>query len=183
MTSFEEVKKGLYRYEDPDKGWVVVMKDVESLINGAKKVRDAGVKRFDCFTPFPIHQLQEAMGLSRSWVPFVSAIGALTGGSFAFSAMTWIDTVDWPRIIGGKPPFSWPIYIPITFELTVLFTAFFTLGVTLYLGRLGKSSRRPVVNTVTSDGFAIWIGDDMSKGDVESMLSGLYSEIRPVNAQ
>ncbi|MDH4261639.1 MAG: DUF3341 domain-containing protein [Spirochaetia bacterium] len=180
MTSFEDVKKGLYRYEEPDKGWVIVIKDAESLIKGAEKVRDAGIKRFDCFTPFPIHNLQEAMGLSRSWVPFISAIGALTGGTFAFSSMTWIDTSSWPRIIGGKPPFSWPIYLPITFELTVLFTAFATLGITLYLGRLGKSSRRPVVNTVTSDGFAIWIGDDMSKSDVEKLLQGLYTDINPV---
>ncbi|MDH4199005.1 MAG: DUF3341 domain-containing protein [Spirochaetia bacterium] len=180
MTSFEDVKKGLYRYEDPETGWVAVIKDVDSLIAAAEKVRDAGVKKFDCFSPFPIHKLEKAMGLSRSWIPFISAIGALTGGTFAFSSMTWIDVSNWPRVMGGKPYFSWPIYVPITFELTVLFTAFATLGAAIYLGRLGKSSRRPVVNTVTSDGFAIWIGDDMSKQNVESLLQGLYTDIRPV---
>lgn len=180
MTSFEEIKKGLFRYEEPDKGWVAVIKDVDSLVKGAEKVRDAGIKRFDCFSPFPIHHLQEAMGLSRSWVPFVSAIGAVLGGTFGFGTMTWIDTVNWPRIFGGKPPWSWPAYLPITFELTVLFTAFATLGTVIYLGRLGKSSRRPVVSTVTSDGFAIWIGDDVSRADVERILQGLYVDINPV---
>jgi len=182
MPSLQEVKKGLYRFEEATKGWVVEIKDAETLIKAAEKARDAGIKQFDCFSPFPIHHLDHAMGLTRSWVPYISAIGALTGFTFGAGSMTWIDTVNWPRFFGGKPFFSWPIYVPITFELTILFTAFATLGTVIYLGRLGKVSRRPVANSVTSDGFALWIGDDMSKSDVEKLMQGLYKDIKEVSA-
>jgi len=181
MVSFSDIKKGLYRYEEPDKGWVAKIKSAEALLKAAEAIRDSGIKRFDCFTPFPMHDLQKAMGLSRSWLPFFSLLGGLTGASFAFSAMSYIDLVDWPVIHGGKPHFAWPAYVPITFELTILFAAFATLSTVIYLGRLGKSSRRPLVNSVTSDGFAVWIGEDVDKARVEKLLDGLYDEIKAVN--
>lgn len=181
MTSFKEIKEGLYRYQEVSGGHVALISDAASLIKAAEKVRDRGVKEFDCFTPFPIHGIEKAMGLSRSWIPFWSLIGGLTGLTFGFTAMTYIDVVDWSNVFGGKPIWSWPAYVPILFELTVLFAAFFTVGSVFYLGRLGKSARRPVANNLTSDGFAIWIGDkDVSKQEIETLLSGLAVEVKEV---
>jgi len=180
MSIFTDIKKGLYRYEEPNGGWVATVKDAPALLKAAEKARDAGVKDFDVFSPFPIHGLEKAMGLSRSWIPFFSLCGGIFGATFAFASMTLIDVFSWTIIHGGKPAWPWPAYIPITFELMVLFTAFFTLGTTLYLGRLGKISRRPLVNSVTSDGFAIWIGGNLSKQEVENMLQGSAIMIQEV---
>ena len=182
MIDFKEIKKGLFRYEEPKGGWVVTIKDAGKLLKAAEKVRDAGIKHFDCFTPFPMHGLEKAMGLPRSWVPLFSLIGGLTGLTFAFSAMTYIESFFWPMIHGGKPLFAWPAYVPIMFEMTILFSAFATLGTFIYLGRLGKTKRTPVLNTVTSSGFAVWIGDTITKKEVEKMLSGLYSNVEETPA-
>lgn len=180
MTSLSEIKKGLYRYQEVEGGVVAVIDDAAKLLKAAEKVRDAGVKDFDCFSPFPIHGIEKAMGLSRSWVPFFSLIGGITGASFGFGAMTLIDVWDWSMVFGGKPVWSWPAYMPITFELMVLFSAFCTVGSVFYLGRLGKSSRRPVVNSVTSTGFAVW-SPSMSKSEMENLLEGLAVEVREVS--
>ncbi|MES0488769.1 MAG: DUF3341 domain-containing protein [Leptospirales bacterium] len=177
MVSFSEIKKGLFRYEEAVGGWVATIKSAADLLKAAEKVKEAGVKKFDCFSPFPIHGLEKAMGLSRSWVPFITLIFGLSGGVIGFLLMTWIETSDWPVLHGGKPLWAWPAFIPITFELTILFGAFSTVGVTLYLGRLGKISRKPVVNSITSDGFAVWIGDSIGKDEIAKMLDGLYDEI------
>ncbi len=179
MTSLSDVKKGLYRFQEVKGGVVAVVDDAAKLIKAAEKVRDAGVKNFDCFSPFPIHGIEKAMGLSRSWVPFFSLIGGLTGATFGFSAMSIIDVWDWSIVFGGKPVWTWPAYVPITFELMVLFSAFFTVGTVFYLGRLGKSSRRPVVNSVTSTGFAVW-APEMTKSEMENLLNDLAVEVKEV---
>ena len=115
-----DIKKGLFRYKEAQRGWVVPLQSSEALLEVAAKVRDSKIREFDCFTPFPIHNLEKAMGLSRSWVPFITLIFGIFGALLAFFFMTYVDSFDWPMNIGGKPHHSWPAYIPITFELTVL---------------------------------------------------------------
>lgn len=177
MPSFKEIKEGLFRYEEADKGWVALVKDARTLLKAAEKVRDAGVKSFDCFSPFPIHGLEKAMGLPRSWVPFITLLFGLLGASFGFLAMTYIANVDWPIVYGGKPFFAWPSYIPVTFELTILLGGLATVGSVIYLGRLTNVNRKPVHPSVTQDGFAIWIGDDMSKDQVDKIVGDLAQEV------
>jgi hypothetical protein len=183
MASLSEIKKGFFRYQEVKGGVIAIVNDAASLLKALEKVRDAGVKNFDCFSPFPIHGMEEAMGVGRSWVPTVSLIGGLTGTTTAFSWLTLVENWDWPHIIGGKPFFAWPAYVPIMFELTILFAAFSTVGTVIYLGRLGKSSRRPPVNSVTSTGFAVWIADSMSVQDVQNLLGGLATDVRELPSQ
>jgi hypothetical protein len=97
--------------------------DEAVLFPAVKKVRKAGYKIHDVYTPMPIHGLDTAMGLRDTSLHTAGFIYALTGTITALSFMTWVFTRDWPMNIGGKPHFALPAWIPIMFELTVLFSA------------------------------------------------------------
>ena len=106
------------------KKFVVGCFDEETaLFNAVKSVRKAGYKMHDVYTPFPIHGLDRAMGLRDTSLHTAGFIYAITGTTTAVSFISWIFTKDWPLNIGGKPHFALPAWIPITFELTVLFSA------------------------------------------------------------
>ena len=182
MTTLKEVKEGLYSYQEPSKGWVISIRSAGDLIKAAEKIKETGIKLFDCFSPFPIHGLDKAMGLKRSWIPFITLIFGLLGAISAFSFMTYVDVFAWPMNIGGKPHFAWPAYIPITFEITILFAGLSTVGAVIFLGKLGKISRKTITPSITSDGFAIWIGDDISKEKIEETLGSLAQEINSVES-
>ncbi len=96
------------------------------LAEAAAKVRDAGFKRWDVHTPFPVHGMDDAMGIRGTRLPFIILAGGLTGLAAATLMMWWMNAVDYPFVISGKPLFGLPANIPIMFELTVLFSAFAT---------------------------------------------------------
>ncbi|HEU0110178.1 MAG TPA: DUF3341 domain-containing protein [Flavisolibacter sp.] len=97
--------------------------DEQVLFPAVKNVRKAGYKIHDVYTPMPIHGLDAAMGLRDTSLHTAGFIYGITGTLTAFSFITWVFTTDWPMNIGGKPFFSLPAWIPIMFELTVLFAA------------------------------------------------------------
>jgi hypothetical protein len=95
-----------------------------ALVKAAETCRDAGFKEFDCHAPFPIHGLEKSMGLKKSalgWIVLVCGISGLLTG---LGLQWWSHSVAYPLIIAGKPLFALPAYIPICFELTILFSAF-----------------------------------------------------------
>jgi hypothetical protein len=106
------------------------------LLHAAEKVRDAGYRKFDCHSPFPIHGMDGAMGLTRSKVGYIAGICGLCGGVFAMWLQWWTSTVDYPIVISGKPLFSFPAYIVVTFGLTILFAALGAVIGMLHLNRL-----------------------------------------------
>ncbi|MGK2861164.1 MAG: DUF3341 domain-containing protein [Chitinophagaceae bacterium] len=97
--------------------------DEAVLFPAVKKVRRAGYKIHDVYTPFPIHGLDKAMGLRDTSLHVAGFIYGITGTSTAIGFITWALSVDWPLNFGGKPFFSLPAWIPIIFELTVLFAS------------------------------------------------------------
>ena len=97
------------------------------LFDAVKKVRKAGYKLHDVYTPFPIHGLDKAMGLRRSIVPRISLVGGITGFCTGMSLIWWTGAVDYKIIVGGKPYFSPMFAFPVSYELTILFTAFATI--------------------------------------------------------
>lgn len=97
--------------------------DEENLFPAVTAVRKAGYKLHDVYTPFPLHGLDHAMGLRETSLHTAGFIYGITGTSVALGCMTWIFTCDWPQIYDGKPHFALPAFIPITFELTVLFAS------------------------------------------------------------
>ena len=100
-----------------------VYTDEDILIKAVKKVRDAGIKIEEVFSPFPVHGLDEALGYKRSKLTIVAFLFGALGTTLALTMQYWMLGVDWPMIIGGKNFASLPTFIPVTFELTVLLSA------------------------------------------------------------
>lgn len=93
------------------------------IMAAAEKVRDAGFKNWDVITPFPIHGMDQAMGLSRSKIPLVAFCGGLTGFTLGMTMVWYMNQVDYPLIVGGMPYFSPVFPFPVAYELTILFAA------------------------------------------------------------
>ncbi len=156
----------------------------EHLIYAATQARDAKFERFDAMSPFPIHGMDEAMGLGRSWIPWVTFGAGSAGLATAASLQFGIMAFDWPMVFGGRPFIAWPSFVPIMFELTVLFA-----GVTTPLVMLIAAGcfRKPLIidRQITNNRFALWIAADDKKFDrdqvVEFMKSLNPTEIRTVN--
>ena len=108
-------------------GLIATFETPAALYHAAEKVRDAGYKNWDCITPFPVHGLDKAMGLRRSIVPRISLAGGLTGFCTGMSLIYYTDAFDYPLVVGGKPFFSPMFAFPVSYELTILFTAFATI--------------------------------------------------------
>jgi Protein of unknown function (DUF3341) len=106
------------------------------LYHAAEQVRDAGYSKWDCLTPFPIHGLDGAMGLARSQLPKLSFLGGITGFTLGMSLIFVTGSVIYPLIVGGKPYFSPMFAFPVSYELTILLTAFATIGGMFLLNRL-----------------------------------------------
>ena len=104
----------------PSYGLLAEFKTPADLFVAYERVRDAGYTRWDAHSPFPVHGLDGAMGMRRSRLPWVVLACALGGAATGFLLQTWVHSVAYPLTISGKPNFSWPAYVPITFELGVL---------------------------------------------------------------
>lgn len=93
------------------------------LVNAAAATTKAGFVQYDCYTPFPIEELHEAMPHKRNWLPLMVLLGGLLGGTGGFSLCYWTSVINYPINVAGKPLNSWPAFIPVTFECTILFAA------------------------------------------------------------
>ena len=125
--------------------------DEAVLFPAVKKVRSAGYKIHDVYTPFPVHGLDHAMGLRETSLHTAGFIYGITGTTTALSFMSWVFTTDWPMNIGGKPHFPLPAFIPITFELTVLFAAVGMVMTFMYLCQLAPFVKKHVFHPRQSD--------------------------------
>lgn len=117
-------------------GLMATFDTVSGLYEAAKKVRDAGYKHWDCITPCPVHGLDAAMGVKRSIVPRFSLVGGILGFTTGMLLIFYTGAVDYKLIVGGKPLFSPLFAFPISYELTILFTAFATIFGMFFLNRL-----------------------------------------------
>jgi len=96
----------------------------EALVSAAEQVREEGYRRIDAFTPFPVHGLDEALAIRPTILPWVVLGAGLTGVVAALAGQWWTNTIDYPFVVSGKPLFSLPANIPVTFEVIILFSAF-----------------------------------------------------------
>ncbi|HZS98523.1 MAG TPA: DUF3341 domain-containing protein, partial [Terriglobales bacterium] len=101
------------------------------LVAAARRTHQSGYQKIDAYSPFPVEELAEAIGFHKNRVPMVTLIGAVIGGLSGYLMQYWMNAVNYPVIVGGKPPHSWPAFIPITFEMTILFG-----GISAVLGML-----------------------------------------------
>ncbi len=125
--------------------------DEQDLLKAVKNAKAGHMEIMDVFTPFPIHGLDPLLELEESRIHIAGFIYGMLGTLTAFLSMTWIFTKDWPTIFGGKPYWSIPAFIPITFELTVLF-ACVGMVVTFYIiCGLGPGVTNPTLDDRISD--------------------------------
>jgi len=108
----------------------------DTLYNACKKVNKEGFKRWDAYTPYPVHGLEKAMGAPPSNVPWIVLIMGLTGCTTGIVLQYWASTQGYAFVISAKPLFSWPAFVPVTFELTILFSALGAVLGMLALNRL-----------------------------------------------
>lgn len=142
------------------RGTLGMFDDEHDLIDAASKLRDSGLKKFDAITPFPVHGLEEAIGIKRSPIPYVTFVFAITGGSLGMLLQYWTSAVDWPIMVGGQPYFSAPAFIPVTFETTILFGALSSVAAMFVLNNLPKIDPPILDPDLTSHRFALWIPEN-----------------------
>jgi hypothetical protein len=104
-------------------GLMAEFASADKLLEAARRARDSGHARIEAYSPFPIEGLDEAIGFPGSRVPLATLIGGFLGGAGGFLLQWYAAVIDYPINIGGRPPNSWPAFIPITFEMTVLAAA------------------------------------------------------------
>jgi len=149
--------------ENKDKlyGILAEFRNPKELIDAARRVKETGYSDFDTYAPFPIHGMEEAMGVKKSKLGWIVFAGGLLGGGGILWLMIWVMTGPWDLNIGGMPFLNLPIYVPITFELTVLIAAFAAVFGLLYLNGLPKLNN-PLFNVdrfdkASDDGFFLCI--------------------------
>ena len=154
----------------------------DQLIHAVEKTRAAGYRRFEAYSPFPVEGLSEAMGLKRNLVPLITLLGGLTGGLGGFGFQYWVAAITYPMNIAGRPLNSWPAFIPVTFELTILGASLSAVFGMLALNRLPQP-HHPVFNVhrfshATTDRFFICIEARDPKfhlADTAKFLQGLQA--------
>ena len=146
--------------------------DETELLSAVKVANKEHLSIMDVFTPFPIHGLDPLLGLEESRLHIAGFIFGALGTLTAFLGMTWIYTKDWPQIYGGKPHWAVPAFIPVTFEVTVLFCAI-GMVVTFYIiNGLGPGVVNPCIDPrITDDKFCIAFDvDEVDPAAAESFL-------------
>jgi hypothetical protein len=147
------------------------------VLAAAKAATAKGFYDVESYTPFPIHGMDEALGLKPSIVPWATLVGGLTGFALAVFLQDWTSAYDFPLNVGGKPFSSWPAFIPIMFELTVLLGGLSTAFFMFALNGLPSLRSHPFDPRITDDRFALYIPFKRnSQNEVESFLNGLQSE-------
>ena len=115
------------------------------VVEAARATYDAGYRRINAYSPYPIEELAEAIGFHRTRLPIIVLIGGLLGGLIGYGLQYYVAVIDYPLNVGGRPLHSWPSFIPITFEMTVLFAAFSAVFGMLALNKLPQPYH-PVFN-------------------------------------
>ena len=131
------------------------------LVAAAQRTYEVGYRRINGYSPYPIEELSEAIGFTRTGLPLIVLIGGILGGLGGFFMQYWMEVIDYPLNVGGKPYNSWPAFIPITFECTVLVAAFAAVLGMLVLNKLPQPYH-PVFNApnfalATRDSFFLVI--------------------------
>lgn len=166
MTASEQPKSTA---EHENVGLLAEFPDEKELIGAAREIRTSGFEKLDAFTPFPIHELDEALKVPSTRLPWLVLGAGLSGGAAALALQWWTNAVDYPLIISGKPLFSLPANIPVTFEVIILaaaFTAFFGMLALNGLPKLANPLlRNERFKRVTSDGFFLLVSAEDARFD------------------
>lgn len=180
----EESKDGLAEIASDEIAGVAAFFDHPNhLLFAAEETRDSSYESFDALSPFPIHGMDDALGAGRSWIPWVTFGAGLTGFLTANALQFGIMAFDWPMNYGGRPFGAWPSFVPIMFELTVLFAGLTTVAVMLVAS---GCFRKPLIidRGITNDRFVLWISskdESFNRKEVIEFMKNLNPvEIRTI---
>jgi hypothetical protein len=154
----------------PVYGLLARFPDIESLVKAVEAASQAGYRRMDAYSPFPVEELNEALRLPPSKLPFAVLLGGFAGAVAGYAMQFYATVIDMPSNIGGKPFHSWPAYIPITFELSILLAAFGGV-IGLFIATRFPQPYHPVFNVEdfrkhgSQDGFYLGIESRDQKFD------------------
>jgi hypothetical protein len=154
--------------------------DEHAIVRAAEKTRESGYKKFDAITPYPVHGMEEACGIQRSWIPYVTFVAGLTGLFAGLWLTWWTSAVDWPINVGGKPFFSLPAFIPIMFELTILFASLCSVGALFYAAKMPAIDPPTIDPDLTSHKFAIFVPQNDAGYD-EAKIERLFRDMGAVD--
>ena len=149
------------------------------VVEAARATYDAGYRRINAYSPYPIEELAEAIGFHRTRLPLIVLIGGIIGGLVGYGLQYYVAVIDYPLNVGGRPYHSWPSFIPITFEMTVLFAALSAVFGMLALNKLPQPYH-PVFNAerfalASRDRFFLVIEASDPKFDHDAAMSFLKS--------
>ncbi|MEO8582833.1 MAG: DUF3341 domain-containing protein [Flavitalea sp.] len=147
-----------------------------ALFEAVKRVRKSGYRIHDVYTPFPIHGLDKEIGLRDTSIHTAGFIYGITGTTTALSGISWVFMADWPLNLGGKPHFALPAWIPIMFELTVLFSAVGMVLTFCYLCQLAPFVRKHHFHLRSTDDKFVMVIDVSAKNN-ESEVSGFMNSL------
>ena len=164
----------------PIYGIMAEFDDPKALVLAARRTYEAGFRKIDTYSPFPIEEAAEAIGFHHNAVPLVVLIGGIVGGVSGYLLQWWINVVSYPVNVGGRPYHSWPAFIVVTFEMTILFAGLAAVFGMLALNGL-PMPYHPVFNVprfafATKDRFFLIIFSSdpkFSTGSTRTFLEGL----------
>jgi len=161
-------------------GVMGIFTDEHTILLAAEKTRLKGFVNFDAVTPYPVHGMEEAVGVKRSWIPWVTLIAGAAGCLFGLWFTWWTSAVSWPINVGGKPMWSLPAFIPIIFELTILFAALASVKVMIIVACGLPKIDPPVVDLdLTSHKFGLFVSEKDAKynaREVQAWMQELGAE-------
>jgi hypothetical protein len=147
-----------------------IFDDEDVLLHAIDNIRGAGVKIYDVFSPYPVHGIDDALGIERSRLPIAAFFYGMCGLAFALWLQIYTLGFDWPMIIGGKPHIALPAFIPVSFELTVFFTCH-GMVITFYtISKLYPRFKTPVLDVrSTDDKFVVAIELDQNSSQLPKL--------------
>lgn len=144
-------------------GCLAEFPDAQSLLQAARTLRSRNYHWLDAYTPYEVEGLDQALGLTRSWLNWILFPLALSGAGIGYLIQWYVNAVNFPLNVGGRPPHSWPPFIPITFETGILFTGISAFVLFFLLSRLPRLwhplFQVPGFTSASVDGF--WLGIDL----------------------
>ena len=138
----------------PQKVMAALFEDEESFLKAAQGAKE--IKQLDAVTPYPVHGLEQILKIKRSWIPWITFIFGWVGLLAGLALTYYTSVVSWPLVIGGKPFFSLPAFIPVIFECTVLFSALASVAALFYACDLPRINPPLLDKDLTSHKFALY---------------------------
>ena len=153
--------------------------DEKSFISAIKGLKQKGFKNILAVTPCPVHGLEDLLEIKRSWIPWVTFVFGSVGCLFGLWFTWWTSAVDWPLIVGGKPLWSLPAFIPVIFECTILLSALSSVAALLYACGIPCVDPPVLDKDLTSHKFAVYFKLKQKKHSAEE----LEKELKALGAE